>query len=42
MVSTSVANSLESAQWNFVMGFVTRMTVKVTLKLQNQAIGASE
>jgi hypothetical protein len=41
MLSTSVAGSLESAQWNFVMGLVTRLTAKVALILQNQAMGAS-
>ncbi len=41
MVSTSVAGSLESALWNFVMGLVTRLTAKVALMLQNQAMGAS-
>jgi hypothetical protein len=40
-VSTSVAGSSESAQWNFVMGLVTRLTAKVGLILRNQAMGES-
>jgi hypothetical protein len=36
-----LAGSLESAQWNLVRGFMTRLTAKVALMLRNQAWSAS-